>query len=292
MASEIATSRSSLGPVLTLLGLSVRNFLHGKRFIVLLLLFLAPAGLMLVNRLVLAPKVARDIERYGSHGGFDLEKFNIATQYVTTYAFLANFLLPFMALLLAGSIIRDEQEEQTLTYLLTRPIARWMIYVVKLLAAWLVCVLIVLFGLVLVQSVNWVNNPAEHAKDWIPRMGKIIPALLISSAAYCSLFGFLGLLVRRTLIFGGIYIFLFEIVLANIPLLLRSLTLNYYFQILILNWIGAKELPPWSAPRETPIIPELQEGLIGLGSVILVTNLLAMYWFSTREYRMKTPEGK
>ncbi len=46
--------------------------------------------------------------------------------------------MPLAALLYATGIIQDEVEEQTLTYLLLRPLPRWALYLVKLLATLLV----------------------------------------------------------------------------------------------------------------------------------------------------------
>ena len=46
--------------------------------------------------------------------------------------------MPLAALLYAAGIIQDEVEEQTLTYLLLRPLPRWALYLVKLLATLLV----------------------------------------------------------------------------------------------------------------------------------------------------------
>ena len=41
---------------------------------------------------------------------------------------------PLVALLYASGMIQDEQEEQTITYLLVRPLPKWALCLVKLLA--------------------------------------------------------------------------------------------------------------------------------------------------------------
>ena len=48
--------------------------------------------------------------------------------------FIPQAMLPLVALVYASGIVRDEQEEQTITYLLIRPIPKWAFYSVKLLA--------------------------------------------------------------------------------------------------------------------------------------------------------------
>src|SRR5205085_8432757 len=50
------------------------------------------------------------------------------------FSLLANALVPFAALWCASTMIQDELEEQTLTYLLVRPLPRWAIYLTILAA--------------------------------------------------------------------------------------------------------------------------------------------------------------
>ena len=52
-----------------------------------------------------------------------------ALEFMFVFMFIPQALLPLVALLYASGIIQDEQEEQTFTYLLIRPIPNWAIYV-------------------------------------------------------------------------------------------------------------------------------------------------------------------
>src|SRR5262249_27179029 len=108
---------STLG---SLFWLALRQLCRGKRLLILCALFMLPAILAIVVR-VNDPQGLRD----------DL-----------AFAFILNLvphaLVPLVALLFASGMIQDEVEEQTLTYLLVRPLPKWAIYVVKLLAALLV----------------------------------------------------------------------------------------------------------------------------------------------------------
>src|SRR5207248_250657 len=55
-------------------------------------------------------------------------------EFMLVFMFIPQALLPLMGLIYASGMIADEQEEQTITYLLVRPIPKWAIYLVKLLA--------------------------------------------------------------------------------------------------------------------------------------------------------------
>ena len=50
------------------------------------------------------------------------------------FMLMPHTLVPLTALLYATGMIHDEIEEQTLTYLLVRPLPKWGIYLTKLLA--------------------------------------------------------------------------------------------------------------------------------------------------------------
>jgi hypothetical protein len=55
-------------------------------------------------------------------------------EFLFGFMFIPQALLPLVALLYASGMIQDELEEQTITYLLIRPIPRWALYLTKLLA--------------------------------------------------------------------------------------------------------------------------------------------------------------
>src|SRR4051812_39800571 len=87
--------------------LTLRQHLHGKRWLVLGILFLAPAVLAGVVRLT-----AEDVPP-------------LALEFMFVFLFIPQALLPLVALLYGSGIVQDEQEEQTFTYLLIRPMPRW-----------------------------------------------------------------------------------------------------------------------------------------------------------------------
>ena len=115
-----------------LLVLALRQQIRGWRLVVLGLLFLLPGALAVLVCLT-SPVPSR--------GSTPAE--------VLDFTFLFNLiphaLAPLAALLCAGGIIRDEVEEQTLTYVLLRPLPRPAIYAIKLLAALLTAALLTSF---------------------------------------------------------------------------------------------------------------------------------------------------
>src|SRR5713226_2443894 len=96
--------------------LTLRQHLRGRRLLVLSLLFLLPSVLATVARLAPHPPQPEELE------------------FAFVFNLIPHALATLTALLYAAGIIQDEVEEQTLTYLLLRPLPRWALYVTKLLA--------------------------------------------------------------------------------------------------------------------------------------------------------------
>src|SRR4051812_24305060 len=102
----------------TLYALTLREHLHGKRWMALTMLFLLPALLAAVIR------TTRSFTP------------SVFLEFVLSWLLVPQGLVPLAALLYASGIVRDEQEDQTITYLLTRPIPKWLLYAIKMFATW------------------------------------------------------------------------------------------------------------------------------------------------------------
>ena len=140
-------------------------------------------------------------------------------------------LLPLVALLYASGIIQDEQEEQTITYLLVRPIPKWLMYCVKMAATWTTTVILVIALTVLTFAAIYVGSGADLAEASL-RCLKAAAILSLAAIAYCSIFGVISLLTKRTLIVGILYTAVVEGLLANLPLSLRWGTVIYYTRMM------------------------------------------------------------
>src|SRR5580765_476826 len=122
----------------SLLWLCLRQQAIGKRLWILAFLFSLPSVIAIIVRTM--------------HTG-DLPAEN---ENALIFSLLANALVPFAALWWASAMIQDEIEEQTLTYLLVRPLRRWVIYLAKLTATIAVTVaLSAVFSLLTYVAVYW-----------------------------------------------------------------------------------------------------------------------------------------
>jgi ABC-2 type transport system permease protein len=210
------------------------------------------------------------------------------TEDILILGILPQALLPLVALLYSAGMVQDEVEEQTLTYLLIRPIPRWMIYLVKLAGTWLVIsILMSLFTAAGLVAVYW-NTSEQPAGALVQREAVLCGIFALGLLAYTAIFGLLGLLVRRALVLGFAYIVVLEGVAANIDFVFRHLTVMYYVRTLCIRWLGLSgadwSIDPGAAPSTSTCV-------LALVGVSAVPALLGAWLFGVWEFRVKTPEG-
>jgi ABC-2 type transport system permease protein len=266
---------AELSALAALFQLTVRQHTHGRRLLVLALLYLVPCALAVLLRNLARPAPAEVLE-------FSL-----------VLVLLPHGLAPLTALLYAAGVVSDEVEEQTLTYLLLRSVPRSALYLTKLLAT--LCVTTVLVASAV--TALYVSIYAGTPQFWsaaLPRAGIAIVVMTLAQIGYCALFGFLGLVTRRALLAGIAYIVVVEGVLANLDFVGRALTVVYYVRTLALRWL---DLPAEQLRRfqETWGMTEMEK-LPSSGACVLtvlgfgvVVSVVAALWFARSEFRVKTP---
>ncbi len=118
-----------------------------------------------------------------------------------------GLMVPIVSLVLSSSTLGELIEDETIVYLWHRPLARWKLAV----AAWLASasVAIPLTTLPLALAGFIASRDASTA-------AAIALATGLASLAYGALFVLLGLLFRRALIWGLIYLFIWELFVANV----------------------------------------------------------------------------
>ena len=262
----------SFSACLTLFRVSVRQFVRGKRLLVLALIFAMPTGLAALARY------------------YNKADARMVTQLEESMVFymIPQALVPLTALILAGGMIRDEVEGQTITYLLIRPIPRPLLYLAKLLAAWVVAAgLTLVFTSTALIAIHW--GEPDLWGTVIPGHALRVSALsALSLIVYISLFGGLSLIFRWILPLGVAYIVVFEGFCANIDFAVRRVTVLWYVRILAERWFGM-HIDAWGIKLDEA--PSATEALVTLATAALVMALGAALLFGTRELRVKTPDG-
>ncbi|GAC1472399.1 MAG: hypothetical protein NVSMB9_19570 [Isosphaeraceae bacterium] len=256
----------------TLLRISTRQFIRGRRLLALAALLMLPTMVALLIRYY--------NPRFREEAG--------QTEEILIFYMFAQAMVPLTGLILASGLIRDEVEGQTLTYLLIRPLPRPSIYLAKLLAAWIVAAtLTAVFLTATLTAIHW--GADDFWGGILPgRAARIAGMSALSLLVYVALFGGLSLVVRWVLPLGVAYIVLFEGLFANIDFMIRRVTVLWYVRVLAERWLGIhSEL--WAIN-----LAEAPSGMLALLRLLAAASLLAALsaWvFGQREIGMKTPEG-
>ena len=141
-----------------------------------------------------------------------------------------RFIVPVLGVFYGTSLMADEVEDKTLTYLFTRPIRRGSVLFGKYLA-YLVCTTLVVLPSVMIVYFLLVTFPQIAATfGWLITD---LALLAIGLAAYGALFALVGAVLRRPLVVGLVFAFGWEQAVLFMPGYLKRFTVAYYLQGLV-----------------------------------------------------------
>lgn len=138
---------------------------------------------------------------------FSLSERNFAE--VTVNLFLA-VALPVTALITAGASLGDEREENTMPFLLVKPLPRWVVAVSSLLASISTVVVVSLVGIALAWFLG-ARATGDNMIGW-----PMLVAMIIVAVAYSAVFVPVGLVARRSTLIGLAYILIWEGIISSV----------------------------------------------------------------------------
>jgi ABC-2 type transport system permease protein len=204
------------------------------------------------------------------------------------FGLIPQALIPLTALLFAAGMVNDDIDERTITYLLVRPIPKWLIYLVKAASTVLVTSMLASAStLATLAAIHW-GEPGVVETVLKTRGPVVCATSVLSLAAYVPIFGLLSLLVHRSLIIGVVYTVVLEGLLANVDFVARRGTVMYWVRVL---WVRRLEIAggPWSIdPAAAPSATTALTALLGAG---ILAAAIGAWIFSEREFRVKTSDA-
>jgi ABC-type transport system involved in multi-copper enzyme maturation permease subunit len=147
------------------------------------------------------------------------------------FSLYVSFLLPLFTLAYASGAIGAEREGRTLLWLITRPLPRWAVYLAKLLGMLPWCVGVSGFAFAVLGLAGGEQGLKAVRAFW--------PLVVAGGVAFGCVFHMVGALFRRPTIVGLVYVFFFEVLVANLPGGLKQFSLNYYLKSLFYHWLTA-----------------------------------------------------
>jgi ABC-type transport system involved in multi-copper enzyme maturation permease subunit len=245
--------------------LSLERLFWSRRSLLMGALLCLPVAFGILYRVVLIAKLPPRLS------GFDLYGTVVALYYIRN-------VVPLAALFYGTSLVTDEVEDRTITYLFTRPIQRGSILIGKFGAYLATTFCLVLPATVvtyfLLMTASGFSGATAHGVALVRDLG----ALALGLVAYGALFALAGVVLKRPMIPGLLFLFVWELV-ANLPGYLPRLTLTAWLRSLVTHHPAEEGL--------AQVFAQTQPAFLSLVVLVALSALflgLAARIFSGREY--------
>jgi len=248
--------------------LALEGMVWSRRSVLMAVLVGLPVVIAIIYRVFLPAQLKPRLTPFELYGG------------LVVFVYLRN-LLPLVALFYATALVADEVEGKTLTYLLTRPIRREAILAGKFAAYVATTLSLALPAVVLTFFILLTSRGRAGLGGAVPDLLRDLGVLALALLVYGALFTLLGVLLKRPVIPGLFFLFVWELV-ANLPGYLPRLTLTAYLRSLV------RHRPAEEGISEIfgQVLPSAL-CLEVLAAAVVVFLAAAAWIFSTREYVME-----
>lgn len=201
------------------------------------------------------------------------------------WGFYLRFTVPVLGVFYGTSLIADEVEDKTITYLFTRPVWRGAVLLGKYLG-YLACTMLVVLPSVVVVYFVVVPLFGGSIGESFPSLVTDLALLGLGLAVYGAVFALVGAWFKYPLLTGLVFVFGWEPVVVVVPGYMKNFTVAYYLQGLV----------PHAMPQDgtmgliRSVVQAFQEPTtvwwnLGWLSVIGLLSLAAATWVvERREY--------
>ena len=273
------TAPSFVTASLRVFDLSLSEMLWSRRTIFMALIVAAPILISLFLRLLVG--LGLPIFEDGRTGGPPIRLTGPAIFGMMIWGMYLRFIVPVLGLFYGTSLIADEVEDKTITYLFTRPIPRGAVLVGKYLA-YLACT-----GFVVLPSVALVYMLVVPMRGSLgaafPDLLKDLLLLGLGLAVYGAVFAFVGAKFKRPLLIGLVFVFVWEQIVLAVPGYLKQFTVMFYLQAIVPHAMPADGFLSLAQGlfRQTPSLPV---SLMWLAIIWAAALWLATRIVARREY--------
>jgi ABC-type transport system involved in multi-copper enzyme maturation permease subunit len=267
-----------IASALRILDLSIGEMLWSRRTVFMALIVTAPVLIALFIRVLV--ELGAPIFQV-REGASTVRMSGPAIFGMMIWIFYLRFTVPVLGVFYGTSLIADEVEDKTITYLFTRPIPKGAVLLGKYLAYLLCTVFVVLPSVVLVYLliVPMQGSLGGSFLDLLKDLGM----LALGLAVYGAVFAFIGAKFKRPLLIGLFLIFGWEQAALAFPGYLKYYTVAHYLQALV----------PHAMPNDSAIsliqgvfreATGLAASLLALAAIWAVFLALAAWVVERKEY--------
>lgn len=270
-----------LQSALRVFDLSLGEMLWSRRTIFMALIVGAPVAIALILRVLVSWGLPIFEPRVDGGTRTTVQMTGPAIFGLMIWVFYLRFTVPVLGVFYGTSLIADEVEDKTITYLFVRPVRRGAVLLGKYLA-YLACTILVVLPSVVLVYLLVVPMRGSLGGSFIDLL-KDLALLSLGLAVYGALFAFIGAKFKRPLLVGLVFIFGWEQAALVFPGYMKKFTVAYYLQSLV----------PHAMPGDGVIsllqglfrdTPGLAASLFWLLLILVVFLGLAAWVVERREY--------
>jgi ABC-type transport system involved in multi-copper enzyme maturation permease subunit len=212
--------------------LSLSEMLWSRRTIFMALIVGAPVLIALVLRLLVSLGAPLPEDTHVRDGVRTTVRMTGPAIFgLMIWVFYLRFTVPVLGVFYGTSLMADEVEDKTITYLFVRPIRRGAVLLGKYLA-YLACTVFVVLPSVMLVYLLVVPMQGSLGSSFIDLL-KDLSLLALGLAVYGALFAFIGAKFKRPLLVGIVFIFGWEQAALLFPGYMKKFTVAYYLQGLV-----------------------------------------------------------
>jgi ABC-2 type transport system permease protein len=193
-----------------------------------------------------------------------------------------RFIIPVLGVFYGTSLIADEIDDKTITYLFTRPIPRRAVLLGKYLA-YLACTILLVLPSVIVVFFLVVPADGGAIASAFPSLLSDLAMLAVGLASYGAVFAWVGTRLKRPLVIGLVFAFGWEPAVLLFPGYLKRVTVAYYLQALVTH-----QMPQDSAVsmlmQVFHEVPTVLTSLLSLSVIVLAALWAAGRAVESKEY--------
>ena len=233
-------------------GLTLRQSLARRRWVVVGFLAALPVIMAVLTR---------------AYASADQEPIGVVTEILSVLMF--TVVVPVIALTLASSGFGAEIDDGTVIYLLTKPIPRTQIVVTKLLVTALLCVALT------VTSTLATGLIGLGGFDTTRLLIGFVAGAALGGVLYTAVFLALGLVTRRGMLVGLVYLVVWEGTLSRLFAGTRTLSIRQYM-LSLTDAIAKADATVFTAqlPHQTAFA---MSGVVAVGAVALCIHRLRTF---------------
>jgi ABC-2 type transport system permease protein len=254
--------------------LSFKQLFWSKKSILMFFITAFPPALAIIT--IMVKKLG-----LGSVGLTNLGLFSVMMFFV-----FLQFLVLIVPLFYGTSLISDEVEQKTLTYLFTSPIPKSIILLGKFFALIAISTLIIVLSALITYFILIGQMGAYKLIEHLPTLYKDTGVLLLGILCYGAFFTFLGARTKHPIIIGLLFSFGWESIVSYIPGQVKRLTIMHYLQSIFPHQMWPSDVRGLLAifHKATPFLPSLL-ALIGICAGFVLLTLLTIH---NKEYYLET----